>query len=293
MIPKEVLQQIRRIEITTSRMVNDVFCGQYQSVFKGRGIEFEEVRPYQPGDEVRTIDWNVTARLGHPYVKKFVEERELTVLLVMDISGSIYFGTSQKLKRTLAAHICALLALAAIRNNDKVGFLAFSDRVEEFIPPKKGLRHILRIIRDALYLTGQSKKTDIAMALEYLGKVCKRKSVVFVISDFLSERDFEKQLAVANKRHDVVAITLTDPREISIPDIGIVQFEDAETDVTACIDTSSRQIRSEFAEQARLVQEGLKKTFERIGIDSINLRSDLPYNRMLFQFFRMRERRLR
>jgi uncharacterized protein (DUF58 family) len=292
MIPKEVLQQIRRIQITTSRMVTDVFCGQYQSVFKGRGMEFDEVREYQPGDEIRSIDWNVTARMGHPYIKKFMEERELTVMLLLDLSGSSYFGTVHKLKRQIAAEICSVLAFSAIRNNDKVGLIIFTDKIEKFVPPKKGISHVLRIIREALYFTPKGKKTNIPAALEYLNKVCKRSTVAFVVSDFY-DADFEKPLSIANKRHDLVSVTITDPKELDLPDIGIAQFDDPETQREFSFDTSNEALRREFRQNALRIVKERKKTFDRLGVDSVDIHCDIPYNRTLFKFFRMRERRAR
>lgn len=292
MIPKEVLQQIRRIQITTSRMVTDVFSGQYQSVFKGRGMEFDEVREYQVGDEIRSIDWNVTARMGHPYIKKFMEERELTVMLLLDLSGSSYFGTVNKLKRQIAAEICSVLAFSAIRNNDKVGLIIFTDRIEKFIPPKKGASHVLRIIREALYFEPQGKRTDIPAALEYLNKVCKRSTVSFIVSDFYAE-DFQKPLSIANKRHDLVSITITDPKEMDLPNIGMAQFDDPETGRTFNLDTSNADLRRNFRENALKITGERKKIFDRLGVDNVDIRCDIPYNRTLFKFFRMRERRLR
>lgn len=292
MIPKEVLQQIRRIQITTSRMVTDVFCGQYQSVFKGRGMEFDEVREYQAGDEIRSIDWNVTARMGHPYIKKFMEERELTVILLLDLSGSFYFGTVNKLKRQIAAEICSVLAFSAIRNNDKVGLIIFTDRIEKFVPPKKGLSHVLCIVREALYFNPQGKKTDIPVALEYLNKVCRRSTVSFIVSDFY-DTDFEKPLSIANKRHDLVSITITDPKELDLPNIGLAQFDDPETGGIFNLDTSNEALRRNFRQNALKIIEVRKKTFDRLGVDNVDIRCDIPYNRTLFKFFRMRERRLR
>lgn len=292
MIPKEILQQIRRIQITTSRMVTNVFAGQYQSVFKGRGMEFDEVRQYQPGDDIQSIDWNVTARVGTPYIKKFVEERELTVMLLLDMSQSCYFGTVNKLKRHLAAEICSVLAFSAIQNNDKVGLIAFTDRIEKYIPPRKGLHHVLRIIREALYFKPDGKGTDIPLALEYLSNVVRRKSVAFILSDFY-DHGFEIPLSIVNKRHDVTAITITDPREISLPDIGMIQFDDAETGEQFLIDTSNAMHKAEFKKKSQNAANKLKKTFNRINVDSISIRSDIPYAKSLFKFFKMRERRRR
>ncbi len=292
MIPKEVLRQIRRIQITTSRMVTNVFCGQYQSVFKGRGMEFDEVREYQPGDEIRSIDWNVTARMGHPYVKKFMEERELTVMLLLDLSGSSYFGTVNKLKRQIAAEICSVLAFSAIRNNDKAGLIVFTDKIEKFVPPKKGISHVLRIVIEALYFIPEGKKTNIPAALEYLNKVARRSTVTFIVSDFY-DTGFEKPLSITNKRHDLVSITITDPKELDLPDIGIVQFDDPETQGAFSLDTSNGALRQEFRQNALKIIQERKKTFDRLAVDNVDIRCDIPYNRTLFKFFRMRERRLR
>lgn len=292
MIPKEVLKNIRRIQITTSRMVTDVFAGQYQSVFKGKGMEFEEVREYQPGDEIRSIDWNVTARMGNPYIKKFVEERELTVMLILDISPSSFFGTRNQLKMRLAAEVCSVLALAAIKNNDKVGFIAFTDRIEKFIPARKGLRHVLRIISEALYSKPVGRKTDISAALEYLNKVTTRKTVTFVISDFYAP-DFKKMLAVSNKRHDIVAITVTDPRELELADAGIVNLEDLESGQIFTVDTSDPVLRKRYAQDASQRQLDREMLFRSINVDTIDVRTDVPYSKSLFRFFRTRERRLR
>ena len=319
MIPKEVLKNIRRIQITTSRMVNDVFAGQYQSVFKGRGMEFEEVREYQPGDEIRSIDWNVTARTGHPYIKKFVEERELTVMLVLDMSASCFFGTAKQLKRQLAAELCSVLAFSAIRNNDRVGFIAFTDRIEKFIPPRKGPRHVLRVIREALYFKPEGKGTDINSALEYLNKVSRRKTITFVVSDFYlpvvsavvrqahhtsnhTERsrsveppagsgDFKKMLSVSNKRHDIIAVTVTDPWELSLPDVGIVSLEDSETGESFMLDTSDSRLRREYSRNAQKRDKERKKFFQSGGVDTIDIRTDIPYTKSLFKFFRAREKR--
>lgn len=293
MIPKEVLQNIRRIQITTSRMVSDVFAGEYHSVFKGRGMEFEEVRVYQPGDEIRSIDWNVTARMGHPYVKKFVEERELTVMLLLDMSHSCHFGTVAKLKSQLAAELCSLLAFSAVKNNDKVGFIGFSDRIEKFVVPRKGLRHVLRVIREALYFKPQGKKTDIVGALEYLNKVTTRKTVCFIISDFYAP-DFKKMLAVANKRHDIVAITVTDPRELELPNIGIVKLDDPEEPANSfAVDTSEPEIRREYQEKAYNRLKERERLFRSVNVDTVDVRTDIPYAKSLVRFFKARERRLR
>ena len=292
MIPKEVLKNIRRIQITTSRMVTDIFAGQYQSVFKGKGMEFEEVREYQPGDEIRSIDWNVTARMGNPYIKKFVEERELTVMLILDMSPSSFFGTRNQLKMQLAAEVCSVLAFAAIKNNDKVGFIAFTERIEKFIPARKGLRHVLRIISEALYFKPTGRGTDINAALEYLNKITTHKTVTFIISDFYAS-DFKKMLAVSNKRHDIVAITVTDPRELELLDVGIVKLEDLESGLTFMVDTSDQSARDKYAQDANRRQEDRDRLFRSVNVDNIDIRTDMPYSQSLFRFFRTRERRLR
>ncbi|MFH1504132.1 MAG: DUF58 domain-containing protein [Candidatus Omnitrophota bacterium] len=291
MIPKEILQKVRRIQITTSRMVTDVFSGQYQSVFKGRGMEFDEVREYQPGDEIRSIDWNVTARTGRPFVKKFVEERELTVMLVLDMSASSYFGTVQQFKSQLAAEICAVLAFSAVKNNDKVGLIAFSDRIEKFIPPGKGLSNVLRVVREALYFKPQGEGTDIAKAIEYLNRVTTRKTVTFIISDFYAS-DFKKPLSISNKRHDITAITITDPHEINLPNIGLAAFNDPESKKSFFVDTSSLKFRKEFNQNAIRKFDQRKKLFRSIGVGHIDIRTDIPYAKSLFTFFKMRERKL-
>ena len=290
MIPKEILREIRRIQITTSRMVTDVFAGQYQSVFKGKGMEFYEVREYSPGDEIRSIDWNVTARTGHLFVKKFVEERELTVMLLLDMSASSYFGTTEQLKMQLAAKLCSLLAFSAIRNNDKVGFIAFTDRIEKFIPPRKGISHVLRVIREALYFKPQGTGTDISAVLEYLNRVTTRKTVTFIISDFLSP-DFKKMLAVANKRHDIVAVTITDPRELEFGDIGLVKLFDPEKKRDFILDTSDKALRQEYARRNQQRIKEREALFRSLRVDTIDVRTDIPYSRSLLKFFKFRERR--
>lgn len=292
MIPKEVIQNIRRIQITTSRMVSDVFSGQYHSVFKGRGMEFDEVREYQPGDEIRSIDWNVTARMGHPFVKKFVEERELTVMLMLDKSASAFFGTVKQLKNRLAAEICSLLAFSAIRNNDKVGLILFTDEIEKFVAPRKGTSHVLRVIREALYYTPRSSGTNISQALEYLNRVTTRRAVTFIISDFYSP-DYRTMLAIANKRHDVVALTINDPREQEIPDVGLITLDDPETGERVTVDTSDPIFRQEYARRTRQRRSERDMLFRSSGVDSVDLSTDVPYAQSLFRFFRARQRRMR
>ncbi len=272
-------------------MVTDAFAGHYHSVFKGRGMEFDEVREYQPGDDIRSIDWNVTARTGHPYIKKFVEERELTLMLLLDMSGSSYFGTVSKLKRHLSTEICSLLALSAIKNNDKVGLIIFTDRIEKFVPPAKGLSHVLRIIRETLCYKPAGKGTDIPAVLEYLSRVINRSSVAFVISDFYA-KGYEKSLSIANRRHDVIAISITDPRETALPDIGIINLEDAETERNFMLDTSSPSVRSAYRSNALQTFEKRQKIFRSTNIDHVDIRTDMPYAIELYKFFRMRERRI-
>jgi uncharacterized protein (DUF58 family) len=291
MLPKEVLRKIRRIEITTSKLVTDFLSGQYESVFKGRGIEFDEVREYQPGDEIRTIDWNVTARMGHPFVKKFVEERQLTVMILLDASSSSSFGTTKRYKKELAAEVSAVLAFAAIQNNDRIGLIIFTDRIEKFVPPRKGLHHVLRVVREALYFTPKSKGTDIAGALRYLDSVVSRRAVTFVISDFFA-KDFKKPLSIANKRHDVVAITIADPREAELPNAGIVELVDAETGRSFTIDTSSEKVRARYVKKASEMHKERAEIFGSVGVDHIDISTDKSYIEAFIKFFKMRKRRI-
>lgn len=292
MIPKEILKKVKAIEIQTRGLVNDVFSGEYHSVFKGRGMDFAEVRDYQVGDDIRSIDWNVTARMGHPYVKVFEEERELTVILLVDASSSGNFGSVERMKGEIATEICALLAFSAIRNNDKVGLIIFSDRIEKFVPPKKGKTHVLRVVRELLYHRPQGTGTDIAGALEYLSRVLTRRSVVFLVSDFIGS-GYEKALRVANKKHDVVAMTITDPRELSLPDVGFIQLEDAETGEVVLVDTSSVGVRDEFRQRAIRDSEERARMFRAINVDYVDIRTDQSYVEPLIRFFRMRAKRFR
>ncbi|HEX9973363.1 MAG TPA: DUF58 domain-containing protein [bacterium] len=292
MIPKEILKKVKRIEITTRGMVNDVFSGEYHSVFKGRGMEFSEVREYQVGDDIRTIDWNVTARMGHPYVKVFEEERELTVMLLVDVSSSGNFGTFERMKGEIAIEICALLAFSAIKNNDKVGLIIFTDTIEKFIPPKKGKSHVLRVLRELLYHKPQGTQTNIASALEYLNRITRRKSVVFLVSDFINT-GYEKALQIANKRHDTVAITITDPRELEFPDVGFIELEDAETGEIVLVDTSYSEVRSVYASQSLQDVQRRDKLFQSMNVDHINIRTDQSYIEPLIRFFKMRAKRFR
>ncbi len=291
MIPQDVLKQIKRIHIRTRRIVNDQLVGQYESVFKGQGMEFKEVREYQPGDEIRSIDWNVTARTGKPFVKVFAEEREMTVMLMVDISGSGMFGTRNRVKNELAAELCAVLAFSAIKNNDRVGLIMFTDEVEKFVPPKKGRPHVLRVIREVLYYTPNRRATNITAALEYLDRVTTRRSVVFLVSDFLTT-GYQNALRVANRRHDVIAVTVTDPREETLPDVGIIRLEDAETGETMLVDTSDETVRRQYAAATARRRAELVQTMRSMGLDTIDVRTDQPYVEPLIRFFRARERRL-
>ncbi len=290
MIPKELFKKIRHIEIRTKRLVNDLFSGEYHSTFKGQGMEFEEVRQYQPGDDIRLIDWNVTARTGEPFIKKFREERELSVVLVVDASSSGLFGTRDRFKSDTAAELCAVMAFSAIKNNDKVGLIIFTDRIEKFVPPQKGRSHVLRLIREVLYFKPEGTGTDVSGALEYLNKVIKRKSVVFLISDFLSD-DFLRPLQLANRKHDVVALKVTDPRELEFDNVGLIELEDAETGEVVLINTGSRKFRREFAARAEEDNQNLKRTFQMNNIDMIAIRTNESYIGPLVNFFRMREKR--
>ena len=294
MIPKELIKKIRYIQIYTSKAVNDILAGEYHSVFKGQGMEFDEVRAYQPGDDIRTIDWNVTARTGHPYVKRYVEEREITVFFLVDLSASGSFGSRNKLKNEIAAEFCALLAFSAIKNNDKVGLIVFTDNIELFIPPAKGTSHVLRLIRELLYFeTGKKQQgtgTDIALALDYLGRVLHKRGVVFLVSDFL-DHDFEKPLGVLARRHDLIGVTVSDPRDYALPDVGLLEIQDAETDASVLIDTSSKEVRDKYSQLAREKSEQLQNLFKSTGVDHVQLFTDRDYVLDLVKFFRKRMRK--
>jgi uncharacterized protein (DUF58 family) len=287
----EILKKIKTLEIKTRGLVETAFAGDYHSVFKGRGMNFEDVREYQPGDEIRAIDWNVTARLGTAFVKKFTEERELTVMLIVDVSASGNFGSSVQSKRELAAEVACLLAFSAIRNNDKVGLILFSDRVELFIPPKKGRSHTLRLIREILFFQPQGRGTDPALALDYLNNVVTRRAVVFFISDFQAP-DFSHALAVSGRRHDFIAIHVEDEREEFLPNIGIISLEDAESGEQIEINTADRATRRRFAELAEEKKAELARTLRRNNIDAVALRTGQDYLPALRAFFKQRERRL-
>jgi uncharacterized protein (DUF58 family) len=295
---KDLLKKIRRIEITTNRLVTDVLAGQYHSVFKGRGMEFDEVREYQFGDDVRSIDWNVTARTGRPHIKKYVEERELTVMLLVDASMSCVFGTRKMMKRQLAAETAALLAFSAIRNKDKVGLIFFTDKVEKFIPPRKGRQNVLRLVREILSFVPKGSSTDISQAVEYLNRVTTRKTVSFLISDFLenpavmAERpSFQKAVTIAGRRHDLIALALSDPAEGSIEAKGILTLEDAETGETVLYDAGSRALREKMAERSLKRIEQLRRFFRSVGLDFVGLRTDGEYVDEIVRFFLERRRR--
>ena len=292
MIPKDIIRKIQRIKIVTNRMVSDVFAGEYQSVFKGRGMEFEEVREYQPGDEVRDIDWNVTARMGRPFIKKFVEERELTLMLLVDLSGSSQFGTKERFKSELAAELCAVLAFSAIRNKDKVGLIVFTDRIEKFVPPAKGSRHVLRVIREVLYFAPKGRGTNIGLALQYLSKVARRQTVAFLISDFQAS-DFEKALRIAKERHDLVPVVVGDPRAEQLPPIGLISLGDPETGAETILDTSDSVIRDAFSRRRAEQREALLKLFRSSDMDAVQVSTGRPYEKDLLRFFRKRERKFR
>jgi len=324
-VPKEVLRQVRLIEMRTRGMVTSLFSGEYQSVFKGQGMEFAEVREYQPGDDVRNIEWNVTARMGHPYIKKYVEERELTVLLAVDLSGSEQFGTRGRFKAELATEIAAVLALSAVRNNDRVGLLVFSDHVEHFVPPRKGRRHVLRLIRDLLAFRPLGRGTDLAGALDYAIRVLPHRSIVFVLSDFLTalapvgggegegkgngdgkgangtrgleepaaDTRVERMLRLASKRHDVVAVTITDAAEERLPHAGVLALTDPESGAQLVVDTGDHSTRALYGALIKREQERLRRLLRQLRIEEIEVRTDGSYVGPLLAFFRRRERKLR
>ena len=289
-VMREILRRVRQIEIRSRRAVLDVLGGEYHSVFRGRGMEFDEVREYSPGDEIRDIDWNVTARTGKPFIKRFVEEREQTVFFLTDVSASGVFGTHERMKGEIAAEICAVLAFSAVQNNDRVGLLTFTDRIEELIPPKKGRKHVLRVVRELLFARPQGRGTDIALAVDTLNKVLKRRAIVFLVSDFL-DQGLRRPLMLANRRHDVIAIRLVDAREEVLPPAGILELQDAETGESFLIDASNRRVRERFAEANRRRLEELQALFRSLGVDNISIRTDESYLDPIVRFFRMRAKR--
>lgn len=290
MIPRELLKKIRKIEIYTNRLVNNQLAGQYHSVFKGRGMAFSEVRQYVPGDDVRAIDWNVSARMNDPHVKLFTEERDRTVNLMIDMSASGLFGSHIQAKRDVAAEIAALVAFSAIKNDDRVGLIVFTDQVESYLPPKKGKKHVLRVVREILTFQPSSPRTNLAAGLEYLGKVGRRKSVAFLVSDFLAQ-GWERSLQMANRRHDVVPVVITDPMEEALPRVGLVTFEDAETGEIVEFDTSGPEaaLFHQHAARQRFLRE---QALRRLKMDVVNVRTDRPYVDALVQFFRARAKRM-
>ncbi len=316
MIPKEILKKIRQIELRTLRLVNESLAGQYHSVFKGQGMNFEEVREYQPGDEVRTIDWNVTARMNHPFIKKFVEERELTVMLIVDLSGSGIFGSGEQTKRELAAEIASVLAFSAIRNNDKVGLILFTEEVEKYIPPKKGRKHVLRVIREILYYEPKKQGTDLDSALLFLNRVTPHRAIAVVVSDFLGQsaptrsnmaahlrrsavlsqtlgQTSAASLKQTNQKHDVIAIQIVDKHELELPPIGYILLRDAETGELVEVNTGDARKRRAFAERQAKAQTELKRLFMSARIDAIQLKTGDPYTGALARFFETREKRAR
>jgi uncharacterized protein (DUF58 family) len=290
MLTKELVKQVRQIEIRTKGLVNQVFSGEYHSVFKGRGMEFSEVREYQFGDDIRNIDWNVTARFGHPFIKIFEEERELTVMMMVDLSGSLIFGSIDKTKQQIAAELSAVLAFSAMKNNDKVGLILFTDKIERFVPPRKGRKHVLRIISEVLSFQPEGKTTDLKAALEFLNNAIKKRSIVFLISDFM-DSGYDKILRIVGRRHDLIGVVLNDRREEEIPKMGLVKFTDAETGEERWIDTNNNSIRRRFQEvQTEYIQKR-KRLFTSSGLDSIEVQTGQNYLKPLVQFFRRREKR--
>ncbi len=290
MLTKELLKQVRQIEIKTRGVVNEVFSGEYHSVFKGRGMEFSEVREYQIGDDIRTIDWNVSARFGHPYVKIFEEERELTLMLLVDLSGSLVFGSVEKTKQQIAAELTAILAFSAMKNNDKVGLILFTDQIEKFVPPRKGKSHVLRIIREILSFEPSGNKTDIKVALEYFNHSVKKKSIAFLISDFIDE-GYDKILRIVGKKHDLVNILLEDPREQELPKVGLIKLKDAETGKTRYIDSSNKNVQEYFKEKINKRNDYRNNLFLKSRVDTINISTASSYIKPLINFFKNRERR--
>jgi len=291
-VPPDIMRQVKLLELQTRGLVNSLFTGEYRSVFKGQGMEFSEVREYQPGDEVRSIDWNVTARMRRPYVKRYIEERELTVMLAVDLSGSERFGTRRRFKSELASELSAVLAMSAIRNNDRVGTLLFTDRIELVVPPRKGRKHALRLMRDLLVFEPDGRGTDIAGATDYLNKMLAHKAIIFLVSDFIAP-DIERPLKLLAQRHDVVAVTIEDPSELELPDVGLARLIDPETGETIDVDTSDEKVRSAFDWAVNDEREARKHLLRRLAIDEVLVRTDGSIVEPLFRFFRQRETRKR
>jgi uncharacterized protein (DUF58 family) len=299
-LPRDILDQVRRVEIRTHRLVNDMLAGRYHSAFKGRGMDFDEVREYTSGDEIRNIDWKVSARTGKLFVKQYREERELTILLLIDISASGLFGSAERSKREYMAELGSVLAFSAVGNNDKVGLVLFTDTIELFIPPAKGRRHILRVIREILFFQPQRDRTDLVQALDFTNQVIRRQAVVFLISDFCLPGAFDDALAtlepklkLTHRRHDLIAVSVTDPRESQLPNVGRIIVEDAETGEQVLINTGRASVRNRFADMARARQQALGRAIRRAGIDFLPLHADRSYLKALMQFFSLRERRRR
>lgn len=290
MLTKELLKQVKQIEIRTRGLVNEVFSGEYHSVFKGRGMEFSEVREYNLGDDIRSIDWNVTARFGHPYIKIFEEERELTVMLLVDMSGSLFFGSVDKTKQQIAAELSSILAFSALKNNDKVGLILFTDRIEKFVPPRKGKSHALRIIREVLSFEPQGNQTNIRQALEYFNHTIKKKAIVFLISDFL-DIGYEKILRIVGKKHDLIGMVLEDPREKNMIDAGLVKFRDAETGEIRYLDTGDKEVRQSIIEENKVIADYQRQLFVSSRLDSIKIETSDSYVKPLVRFFKQREKR--
>ena len=290
MIPAEILKKVRLIEIKTRHIVNNIFGGEYHSAFKGMGMEFAEVREYYPGDDIRAIDWNVTARTGKPFIKKYDEERELTVMLIVDVSASGFFGTGDSLKSDIMIELASILSFSAIKNNDKVGLLLFSDKIEEFIPPKKGKSHVLRVIREMIYHKAQDRKTDISIALEHIQKVLKRKSIIFLLSDFWDD-SYQQTMKLINKKHDLINIQILDKAEIAIPKLGMVKFHDAETQKSAWIDTNNKQVQNISTKYIQNKNKVIKEFCKKNKIDFISIDTAEGYLNPLEQFFSARMHR--
>lgn len=283
----EILKKVRKIEIKTRGLSKNIFAGEYHSAFKGRGMTFAEVREYQYGDDIRSIDWNVTARFGHPYIKVFEEERELTVVLLIDVSGSREFGTVSQLKKDIFTEVAATIAFSTIQNKDKIGVIFFSDKIEMFIPPKKGKKHVLHIIREMIDFKPQSNKTDIAGALRYFTNAIKKSSTAFIISDFI-DSNFERDLTIANKKHDIVALQVFDVRETELPDVGLIKLKDAETGERIWVDTSDKRVRTTYKHAWGQAQLSLQRTFSKSGVDSVSMSTSEDYVRALMKLFKMR-----
>ena len=286
----ELLKKVRKIEIKTKGLSNHIFSGEYHTAFKGKGMAFSEVREYQPGDDVRSIDWNVTARYNSPFVKVFEEEREMTVILLIDVSGSSDFGTQTQLKREVVTEIAAVLSFSAINNNDKIGVLFFSDKIEKFIPPKKGKSHILRIIRELITFESESKKTNIEVALKYFNNVIKKRAVCFILSDFM-DTNFDKSLKITRNKHDIIALRIHDEREETLPNVGLIKVEDAESGQTRWMDSSNKQVRTNYNNNYREFEKELKQTLQSSGVDHIDIKTGKDYIKPLMSFFKNRGKR--